>query len=132
MSQTVNAESMNLLGGVLEEIYRQAYLDISAHAQAPLPPTTRGLLGDPDEFLRRAIPKLEDERERRRQVGARIKAARKQAGYTQAAVAKKLGIAPQSVTNYESGKTEPTIRNLISLSAVFGVSTDWLLGRSVH
>ena len=122
------------LQGVIEAVYQKAYLDISEQLRLPLPPQTVGLLGNPDKLLQKIIPldNPEAESKRRREFGARVKALRKQAGLTQAEVAAKLGIVPQSVTNYESGKIEPSIRNLISLAAVLGTSTDYLLGRSVH
>ena len=134
MSNELNAEFQGAIQNVLEEIYRKVYIDVSEQMKLPYPVATKGLFGDPDIFLQKVIPidTPEAETKRRRAVGARIKARRKQMGLTQAEVAQKLGIASQSVTNYESGKTDPSIRNLISLSAVLGVSTDYLLGRSVN
>ena len=134
MTNGVNPDFQVTIQNVLAEIYRQAYLDVSEQMRLPLPNSSKGLLGDPDKFLQAIIPvdTPEAEAERRRAVGARIKAMRKKIGLTQAEVAKKLGIATQSVTNYEAGKTDPSIRNLISLAAVLGVSTDYLLGRSIH
>lgn len=134
MTNGVNPDFQGTIQNVLAEIYRQAYLDVSEQMRLPLPNSSKGLLGDPDKFLQDIIPvdTPEAEAERRRAVGARIKAMRKKIGLTQAEVAKKLGIATQSVTNYEAGKTDPSIRNLISLAAVLGVSTDYLLGRSIH
>lgn len=134
MTNGVNPDFQGAIQNVLAEIYRQAYLDVSEQMRLPLPNSSKGLLGDPDKFLQDIIPvdTPEAEAERRRAVGARIKAMRKKIGLTQAEVAKKLGIATQSVTNYEAGKTDPSIRNLISLASVLGVSTDYLLGRSIH
>ena len=134
MNSELDSKFQGAVHNLLEEIYREAYIDVSRQMNLPYPIPTKGLLGDPDIFLQKIIPAdtTEAEAERRRAVGARIKARRKQFGLTQAEVAQKLGIASQSVTNYESGKTDPSIRNLISLSAVLGVSTDYLLGRSVN
>ena len=134
MINEVNPDFQGTIQNVLAEVYRKAYLDISEQMRLPLPNSSKGLLGDPDKFLQGLIPldTPEAEAERRRAVGARIKAMRKKIGLTQAEVAQKLGIASQSVTNYESGKTDPSIRNLISLAAVLGVSTDYLLGRSIY
>ena len=133
-SNRISAESEEFFRGLVEKIYREAYLVVAKETKLPLPNSTKGLLGDPDKFLQGLIPldTPEAEAERRRAVGARIKAMRKKIGLTQAEVAKKLGIAPQSVTNYEAGKTDPSIRNLISLAAVLDVSIDYLLGRTVH
>lgn len=129
-----STEAAGLIQDLLQSVYRQAYLTVAEQVQLPMPPHTIDLLGNPDDFLQKIIPpdNPEAEAKRRREFGARVKALRKQAGLTQAEVAEKLGIVPQSVTNYESGKIEPSIRNLISLAAVLGTSTDYLLGRSVH
>ena len=58
----------------------------------------------------------------------RIKEARVAAGLSQKYVAATLGVAGPSVSNWESGKTTPTADNLAALSALFGVSVDFLLG----
>ena len=71
--------------------------------------------------------KLTDE-ERRKQFGARIKNMRKSLGLTQADLAKKIGVTKQAITTYETGIREPSFRNLIKLSRVLNVTTDWLLG----
>ena len=73
--------------------------------------------------------KLSDE-ERRKQFGARIKSARKSLGLTQADLAKKIGVTKQAITTYETGIREPSFRNLIKLSRVLNVTTDWLLGEN--
>ena len=104
MINEVNPDFQETIQNVFAEVYRKAYLDISEQIRLPLPIPSKGLLGDPDKFLQGLIPldTPEAEAERRRAVGARIKAMRKKIGLTQAEVAKKLGIASQSVTNYES------------------------------
>lgn len=48
---------------------------------------------------------------------------------TQRDVARHLGISQPSYTRYESGKSEPTIENLIKLADLFDVSIDFLCGR---
>ena len=73
--------------------------------------------------------KLSDE-ERRKQFGARIKSTRKSLGLTQADLAKKIGVTKQAITTYETGIREPSFRNLIKLSRVLNVTTDWLLGEN--
>lgn len=47
---------------------------------------------------------------------------------TQAAVAKKIGVSRQTLVDWESGKKEPKIENLIELCKVFDCSMDYLLG----
>ena len=73
--------------------------------------------------------KLSDE-ERRKQFGARIKSMRKSLGLTQADLAKEIGVTKQAITTYETGIREPSFRNLIKLSRVLNVTTDWLLGEN--
>lgn len=118
---------------IYNDIYRDVLESISKRLKIPVPFLSK-LLGDSDNYLKAIIPSNEPvaEQERRRQVGARIKEIRQHIGLTQAEVAEKLGIAKQSVTNYESGKTDPSIRNLIALATVLGVTTDYLLGRTLN
>jgi len=73
--------------------------------------------------------KLSDE-ERRKDFGARIRIMRKSLGLTQADLAKKIGVTKQAITTYETGIREPSFRNLIKLSRVLNVTTDWLLGEN--
>lgn len=58
----------------------------------------------------------------------KIKEARKAAGLSQKYVALALGVAGPSVSNWESGKTQPTPDNLKALANLFNVSVDYLLG----
>lgn len=56
-----------------------------------------------------------------------LKDLRKQYGYTQAYVAKNLGITCQSYQAYEWGVTVPTLQNFIKLAKLYEVSLDDLL-----
>lgn len=49
-------------------------------------------------------------------------------GHTQKYVAISLGVKAPSVSDWENGKTNPTLENLISLAKLLEVSTDMLLG----
>ncbi len=60
----------------------------------------------------------------------RLKECRLKANLTQQYVALTLGIKPPSVSNWESGKTQPTMDNLIELARLYNVTTDYLLGIS--
>ena len=60
----------------------------------------------------------------------RIKALRLSNGMTQAALGKVIGVGPDSICIYEKGKHYPEVRNLMILADYFGVSTDYLLGRT--
>ncbi len=52
---------------------------------------------------------------------------RKNCALTQEDIAEKLGISRQSVAKWESGQCLPDIPNLIALSDIFHVTTDYLL-----
>lgn len=54
--------------------------------------------------------------------------AREARGMSQKYVAITLGVKPPNVSRWESGATNPTIENLIALSKLYGVTTDYLLG----
>lgn len=59
---------------------------------------------------------------------SRLKEARKDAGYTQAEIAKIIKIQRQTLASYEIGRTEPDIEILKRLAEFYCVSADWLLG----
>ncbi len=61
-------------------------------------------------------------------VADRIKQLRENAGLSQAALAKQLGITRSSVNAWEMGITAPSTQYIVELSAIFKVSTDYLLG----
>lgn len=52
---------------------------------------------------------------------------RKKNGWSQEELAEKLGISRQSVSKWESGTSIPDLDNILKLSALFDVSTDYLL-----
>lgn len=57
------------------------------------------------------------------------KAARAVRNLTQVDAATKLGIAPSTLSKWESGETEPTASQLFTMSTVYGIETDKLIGR---
>lgn len=59
--------------------------------------------------------------------GEKLRAARKSAGLTQEQLAERLLVSRQAITKWESDKGLPDIENLKQLSALFGVSVDYLL-----
>ncbi len=59
----------------------------------------------------------------------RIKDARKFAGISQKELAKMLGIAPATLSGYESGTHDPKSDILTMIADICGVSVDFLLGR---
>ena len=52
---------------------------------------------------------------------------RKKNGWSQEELADKLGISRQSVSKWEGAQAVPDMKKILQLSAVFGVSTDYLL-----
>ena len=60
--------------------------------------------------------------------GDRLRALREEKGMSQEAVAEILGISRTAYNKYESGVIKP-VRKLEELSALFGVSTDYILGQ---
>ena len=60
-------------------------------------------------------------------VGLRIAALRKNAGMSQAELAKTLALSPSTVGMYEQGRRQPSLEMLTQLSELFGVSIDFLV-----
>lgn len=58
----------------------------------------------------------------------RIKDLREDHDMTQDELANKLGISKRTLLRYESGESEPSISVLISLSLLFDVSIDYIVG----
>lgn len=60
-------------------------------------------------------------------VGYRITALRKKAGLSQDQLAKQINVCASAIGMYEQGRREPSIKTLVALSQVFGVSLDYLI-----
>lgn len=60
-------------------------------------------------------------------LGEKISILRKQNGWSQEELAEKLNISRQSVSKWESSTSIPDLDKIIKLSAIFDVSTDYLL-----
>lgn len=60
----------------------------------------------------------------------RLKSLRAEKEATQLQVAKKVGILTHQQSEYERGIVEPRIEILIALADYFGVSLDYLTGRT--
>lgn len=50
-------------------------------------------------------------------------------GWSQVELARRLRVSKQAVSNWENDNIQPSIDMLIRLAEVFGVTTDYLLGR---
>lgn len=60
----------------------------------------------------------------------RVKELRTERGMSQDAVGKIIGVKRYSVWGYEKGKNFPEVPGLIALADYFGVSIDYLVGRT--
>ncbi|MCI8802880.1 MAG: helix-turn-helix transcriptional regulator [Oscillibacter sp.] len=63
-------------------------------------------------------------------IAERLRALRKERNLRQADVAKLLGIGVRTYQYYEGDDHRPDYEMLIALADFFGVTTDYLLGRS--
>lgn len=61
-------------------------------------------------------------------LGERICAMRTELGWSQVVLAKRLGVAKQTVSNWENDNIQPSIEMLVRVAKLFNVSTDFLLG----
>lgn len=59
--------------------------------------------------------------------GEKLKALRKQTGLSQEKLAEKLNVSRQAITKWETDSGIPDIENLMTISALFGISMDELL-----
>ena len=60
----------------------------------------------------------------------RIKELRRKRGMTQAALAEIIDVRQDSICISEKGKNYPEVRRLLILADYFGVSLDYLMGRT--
>lgn len=63
-------------------------------------------------------------------IAAALAAARTNAGFSQAEVARRLGVDQSAVSFWESGKNLPRTSMLVKLADLYCCSIDELLGRS--
>lgn len=63
-------------------------------------------------------------------LSTRLIELRKSKGLTQKNLADFLGIAPVSWQRFEYGSSKPKLENIIALADYFGVSIDYLVGRT--
>ena len=59
--------------------------------------------------------------------GEKLQQLRKDRGWSQERLAEEIPISRQAVSKWESGAAAPDTENVVRLSAIFGVSTDYLL-----
>ncbi len=56
---------------------------------------------------------------------------RMEQGFSQREIAKMLNVSQGTYNNWENGKTQPSIEDLIEISRIFKVSVDYLIGNQV-
>lgn len=61
------------------------------------------------------------------EIGKKLKSARNQKGLTQEAVAEKIQVSRQTISNWENEKSYPDIISVIHLSSLYEISLDELL-----
>lgn len=61
------------------------------------------------------------------EIGSKLKNSRSKAGLTQEAIAEKIGVSRQTISNWENNKSYPDIVSLINLSDLYSISLDELL-----
>jgi len=59
----------------------------------------------------------------------RMMELRREKGWSQDEIAKKLNITQTTYAGYETGRNEPDIKTLVKLADIYKVSTDYILGR---
>ena len=64
----------------------------------------------------------------KQEVGERLKDARKTARYTQAQIAKELGMSQQQYSRFENGLFELNYSQIVFLCRKYDISADYLLG----
>lgn len=63
-----------------------------------------------------------------KEIGKRIRELRLGQHMTQTDLARAIGVATNTVTQYEKGTSKVSIDVLVNLAEVFDISTDYLLG----
>ncbi|MFL4357453.1 helix-turn-helix domain-containing protein [Streptococcus uberis] len=62
----------------------------------------------------------------------RLKQRRKEKKLTQKEIAPLLGIKQNTYSDWETGKSEPNLENVVKLSKILGTTTDELLGQTIY
>lgn len=65
-----------------------------------------------------------------KQIRLRIKDLRDERHISQYALAEKLGVAQSTIGNWEAGTREPNLDTIMRIADYFGVSLDFLIGRT--
>ncbi len=74
-----------------------------------------------------SAPVREEKAAVRRSLGETLREHRARCQMTQEFVAESLGVSRQAVSKWESGRSDPSTSNLLSLAKLYGVSAEELL-----
>ena len=55
---------------------------------------------------------------------------RKEHGYTQEQLSDFLNLTRSAISNYELGLNEPSLDTMVAIADLYGISLDWLMGRT--
>ena len=64
--------------------------------------------------------------------GEKLQALRKARGWSQEELATQINVSRQALSKWESGASVPDTENVVALSRLFGVSTDYLLQAEIE
>lgn len=62
----------------------------------------------------------------------RLKSLRKEKGISQKKLAEEIQITQRKISYLETGQLEPDLKTLLKISIYFGVSCDFLIGKSEY
>lgn len=65
-------------------------------------------------------------------IGKRLKQVREENGFSQAEIAKRLGKNQNTVSSWETGRTQPKLSELHSLCSIYGCTYEYLTGIRQH
>ncbi len=65
---------------------------------------------------------------RQNMISEKVKDLRQARGWTQAELARRMGITRNGINSWEQGLSIPSPSSLVELAKIFSVSTDYLLG----
>jgi len=65
-------------------------------------------------------------------LGEKIQILRKQQGMSQEQLSALVGVSRQAISKWEVGESIPDVGNVVQLSEIFGVTTDYILKNGVH
>lgn len=71
---------------------------------------------------------MEKQKNNKAEIAVRLRKLRAEYHYTQADVAKQLGISQQTYSKYENQDTNIDSATIINICRVYGISSDYLLG----